>query len=182
VHRSGLPDRYQEATWEGVDVPDAAEWRHTVALPAFLRRGQGLLIPGPVGTGKSSLAAVIAMEALQVPLFPGAADFHTVRWEYVPRMLDELIGGNRIEVQTRQERPGLLVWDDFGVGQLADWMVPYLDRIVETRYRNRRSMIVTTNIDPALLAGDPALARIMSRWRQSLKRLDVVGKDRRRPE
>jgi DNA replication protein DnaC len=117
-----------------------------------------------------------------VPVTPGSSDFHTVRWEYVPTMLDELIAGKRNEVLERQEKPGLLVWDDFGVSQLADWMVPYLDKVVETRYRARRSMIVTTNIDPAIFADDPALARIMSRWRQTLKRLDVVADDRRRPE
>lgn len=178
--RAGVPARYGAATWDQVEVQEAREWRvATTLLPPRLRRGQGLLIAGPVGTGKSSIAALICREvlALRDPAF-------SVRWEYFPAMLDELeTRQTRMAVQHRQVHKGLVVWDDFGVDRLAEWQIPLLDRIVERRYAANRAMIVTTNVDPALLAADVGLARITSRWRQrNGPALHVHGPDRRRRE
>lgn len=168
-------------------VQDARSWQRGVLLHSYLRRGRGLILMGPVGTGKSSIAACIARDALQIGRGDEVPVLHlgqpTVRWEYVPTMLDNLEKGDRIAVEERQYRPSLLVWDDFGVDKLAPWQYGYLDRIVEWRYARRLSMVITTNVKPADLEKDVELGRMLSRWRQMCDWLVVAdGGDRRRPE
>src|SRR6478609_458052 len=116
LHRAGVRPRYQEATWDQVaNADDYAEWRTPLVLQAKIRYGRGLILLGPVGTGKSSAAACIAREVLQLE------QRGTVRWEYFPSMLDELeTREGRLRVQDRQRQLGLVVWDDVGVEKLAE--------------------------------------------------------------
>jgi DNA replication protein DnaC len=176
MRRSGIPDRYQDATWDLVANPaDYAEWKTPIILQAKIDHGRGLILPGPVGTGKSSAAACIAREVLKLPRRG------SVRWEYFPSMLDELeTREGRIRVQQRQA--GLVVWDDVGVDKLAEWHFGFIDRIVERRYSMHQSMLITTNMDPADIAADKAWARTWSRWRQTTEPIWITGQDRRRPE
>jgi DNA replication protein DnaC len=175
MHQAGIPARYREVLWDGVEEQDARDWQASVMLEPNLRRGKGLLIAGPVGTGKSSIAACIARDTLAMG--------KSARWEYVPDMLDELTDGRlRIAVEGRQIAADVLVWDDFGVGKLADWQIPLLDRVVERRYSRRKSMIITTNEQVSSIVSDPALARIVDRWKQTNKVLVIDRASRRREE
>jgi len=173
--RWNVPKQYLDVNWDQAWLPDgfvAGEWKGDL-LRAALRRGKGLLIGGPTGTGKSSLAALIARETALAGL--------RVRWEYVPTMIDTMEFGKaeRLAVEERQRTAGLVVWDDFGVDELADWQIGFIDRIVEQRYGSGRSMIITTNTPFAELKADLRLGRIMSRWRQRNLGLTINGEDRR---
>ena len=165
-----VPDLYRGATWDRVRAPAIKEW--TIALAArtkkadepgpanFALLGHGLLVFGPVGTGKSSAAALICREA--------ALQGRTVRWSYVPDLCDKIAqtAKERTHESRMQEAVDLLVWDDFGVRDLADWEVGYLDQMVEARYRSRKPMVITTNWTAADLRDDARLARMVDRWRE----------------
>lgn len=130
------------------------------------------MILGPVGTGKSSTAGILARAAVEADL--------VVRWEYVPTMLDAVEDRrSRREVFDRQRSADLLVWDDFGVGGLTEWQVGLIDRVVEHRYSRLKSMIVTTNVSLELLRTDPLLARFIDRWRQRTRPLEIGGRSMR---
>jgi DNA replication protein DnaC len=174
-----VPPKYRdESDWE--QVPDSLavplmEWRVADILQAKLAHGRGLLLAGPVGTGKSMTAALLCREVGRLG--------RSVRWEYVPDMLDALSDPKtRQQVVARQRHCTLLVWDDFGVERLADWQIGHLDRIVEGRSRARRSMIITTNHTPELLRADPALARMTDRWRAMCTPMILGGPSRRTAE
>lgn len=172
MSNSGIPARYQEAVWQKVRYPQirsyadgwASNWEH----------GRGLMIFGSVGTGKSSVAALIAKEVL--------AGGFTARWEYVPTMVDE-IGDrqSRMAAYRRQVTPSLLVWDDWGVTNLAEWQIGLLDRIVERRYSRKMPMVVTTNLTGADLRADEALQRMVDRWNQVMTGWTIDGKSQRTP-
>lgn len=167
-----MPERYQDADWDKVDVDDARNVARN--LSEYVESGRGLMVAGPVGTGKSSLAALLSKTAIQFGF--------TVRWEYVPKMLDEAQARDTGSfVKHRQRIVDLLVWDDFGVQALAPWEISLLDRIVESRYSRKRSMIVTSNIDPSVYKDDPALSRFVDRWRETLRILHVGGESKREP-
>jgi DNA replication protein DnaC len=118
------------------------------------------MLLGPIGTGKSSAAALIVREAIEVGRF--------CWWSYVPDLVDELTQNvaSRRQEMVRQTQASLVVWDDFGAREFADWEIGHLDQIVERRYRARKPMIVTTNLTTQDLRADQRLARIVDRWRQ----------------
>jgi DNA replication protein DnaC len=168
------------ADWDQVDLPELAEWKVPQILEAKLRHGRGLILAGPVGTGKSSVAALIAKGVLALP----GEVVRTVRWESVAEMVDEMEAkrDGKFSVERRLRLPDLLVLDDLGVDKLAEWQIADLDRIVDARYRRRRSTIVTTNLQISEIARDPAYGRITSRWRETCDAYVMNGEDRRRPE
>lgn len=136
-------------------------WRRSEQIPRQPRfAGKGMILLGPVGTGKSSAAALACKAA--------AEKSRTVVWMYVPDLIDELTdkAAKRAQVIRRATRADLLVWDDFGVRDMADWELGYLDQIVENRYRNFQPMIVTSNLTSEDLRGDVRLHRITDRWRE----------------
>lgn len=166
-----VPSVYLGGDWSKVRSPAVAQWAQHLddrvppkvapEKPVNLDLlGHGLFVFGPVGTGKSTAAALCARRAAQ-------AD-RTVRWSYVPDLVDALTSNAKernAEIQ-RQALVDLLVWDDLGVRDFADWEISYLDQIVESRYRRRRPMLVTTNWTPADLIADERLARMVDRWRE----------------
>lgn len=170
LRRGRVPELYLESNWETVRSPAIAEWSKTVHQRTWKRiddeprvdgqSGHGLLIMGPVGTGKSSAAALACRSAVEAG--------RSVVWAYVPEMISQMALGarERAEEIRLQSRTDLLVWDDFGVTDVADWEIGYLDQIVEARYRNRKPMIVTTNWKAEDLARETRMSRLVDRWRQ----------------
>lgn len=170
VRKSRIPPLYLGAEWGLVRDAGVRQWtlgisgriqdRSDETPPNWRLLGHGLMIIGPVGTGKSSAAALCGMAAIRVD--------RTVLWSYVPDLLDVMSAGNRErrEEISRQSGVDLLIWDDFGVRDMADWEIGFMDQIVEARYRRRRPMIVTTNLSRADLTSDGRLSRLVDRWRE----------------
>lgn len=170
--RSNVPIQYREAVLEKCRVQDdLAHWMETAET--LIRRGRGELIFGPVGTGKSSTAALIAAEAVKVRA--------SVEWRYVPDLCDQLLANSRqrAEVVRNITAPDVVVFDDFGVRPFSDFEVGILDQIFENRYRRRRSVVLTTNIPREKITDDPRLQRMVDRWRQTCGGITINGKSMR---
>lgn len=168
-----VPDLYLEARWDLVRSPAVKQWADGVAArcrrrseaagpPNFGLWGHGLILLGPTGTGKSSAAALVAEAAVEAE--------RTVAWRYVPDLCD-ILTSNASARQTeirRLSHVDLLILDDFGVREIADWEVGYLDQIMEARYRSRKPVVITTNLTPVQIREDVRLERMTDRWRERL--------------
>lgn len=178
---------YLAGEWAEVRAKAVAQWARDVQWRVASRtepnekpqlQGHGLMIFGPVGTGKSTAAALCCKAA--------AEHGRSVRWSYLPDLVDRLTTSAKArEHEVRmQEAIDLLVWDDLGVRDLADWEIGYLDQIVESRYRLRRPMIVTTNWTREDLNADDRLTRMVDRWRERVASRGAVlaGESRRKRE
>jgi hypothetical protein len=170
---AGVPDIYLRADWDKVRSRGVRDWTLTIEHRTRRRSdpgtinwqllGHGLIIVGPVGTGKSSAAALCAREAARIE--------RTVLWHYVPDLLDSLANVRaRPELVRRLSHVDLLILDDLGVRDVADWEVGYLDQIVHNRYEQRKPMVITTNIDLADLKKDQRFERMADRWRERTAR------------
>jgi DNA replication protein DnaC len=164
-----VPELYWKAEWDKVRQPGIREWCRTLevrtARPSdgstlnWRLLGRGLMLLGGVGTGKSSAAGLICLEAAKLR--------RTLRWAYAPTLLDELLEWRaRPQLMRELAAVDLLVLDDFGVRALTDWEVGYLDEIVERRYHARRPMVVTANLTVHDLRSDERWARMVDRWRE----------------
>lgn len=165
-----MPQLYTEGDWARVRSELVQRWAHGVEARTRRRSdpgtvnwsliGRGALLVGPRGTGKSTAAGLLCRAAVTAG--------RTVQWSYLPDLADSLAGkpAERAQVVRHQVAVDLLVWDDFGVRDLADWEIGFLDQIVEGRYRAYRPMIVTSNLTPTMLAADQRIGRLVDRWQE----------------
>ena len=100
---------------------------------------------GPVGTGKTTLAMLISKTAME-------AD-RTVAIYSLPRLLTLLRETFREESAYSLSQlldklcsVDLLQIDDVGAEQTTAWVLEQLYTVVNTRYEDRRSLILTTNL------------------------------------
>ena len=131
----------------------------------------GLLFWGGVGTGKSFLAGCIANApiAQEVP----------VRMTNFAHILNELSNSfsGRNEVVDRLCRYPLLIIDDFGMERGTEYALEQIYNIVDSRYRSRKPLIVTTNLtlDEIRHPQDTAHARIYDRLLEMCVPISCIG-------
>lgn len=126
------------------------------------KKGQGLLLWGPVGTGKTFFAGCIA-NALIDRCIP-------VLMIEIPNFLSELAGmppSERNQFIESFNEYSLLILDDLGVERNSEYAAEQVFRLVDSRYRSKNPLIVTTNLTldemkkPADLAHERIFGRIL---------------------
>lgn len=180
LRRLGFPDaelaRYTFSLDDGGNPTlSRAARRYVERFDLFLRDGQGLLLYGSPGTGKSFYAFCIANALIE---------------QGVPCLVT---GFSRIvnELQRRQERQTyidnlsrfkLLVIDDFAAERDTEYMTEQVFSIVDARYRQRLPLIITTNLTGGEIknASSVSKQRILSRLLEMCQPIEVTGEDRRR--
>jgi DNA replication protein DnaC len=151
--------------------------RFTAQISENLDQGNGIWIMGDVGTGKTALAMLVSKAALQAS--------RTVAIYSLPRLLNlirESIEGEDgvVGFLDRLCSVDLLHLDDVGAENRTDWALEQLYSIVNTRYEDGRSIVMTTNLDPHELAeqiGQRTVSRLVEMCGDPLP---LYGTDRRR--
>jgi DNA replication protein DnaC len=100
----------------------------------------GLFLWGGVGTGKSFLAGCIANALIEQEV--------PVRMTNFARILNELNSSfsGRNDIVDKFCRYPLLIIDDFGMERGTEYALEQIYNIVDSRYRSRKPLIVTTNL------------------------------------
>jgi DNA replication protein DnaC len=151
------------------------------SLEDNLEAGRGLWFDGPVGTGKTSLAILVAKAAKQAgrsyAVYPVPRLLAEIKRTFDRDASDSYLGFFR-----RLCSVDLLVLDDLGAEKQTEWVLEQLYSIVNERWQDRRSIVVTTNIpdeDPeaptvALRAGVRELRSVVSGGRYDGRDLDEL--------
>ena len=180
-----IPRRYQGVSFDRPPVTHinphvVAEVRRYVGtLPDQLARGRGMWFQGDVGTGKTTLAMLISAEALRRG--------HSVAIYSLPRLLarirrtyDAETGEQGyLEFFERLTSVDLLHLDDLGAEKRTDWVLEQLYSIVNARYEDGRSIVLTTNLDHTELReqiGERTVSRLVEMCGDPLP---LFGADRR---
>lgn len=116
-------------------------------LDENLEKGRGLWFMGSTGTGKTTLSMLISSQAL--------AKGYSVAIYTMPKLLARIRGtyerdkGDDTYLQffERLSQVDLLHIDDFGAEKRSEWVIEQLYSILNERYEQERSIIVTTNLD-----------------------------------
>jgi DNA replication protein DnaC len=113
-----------------------------------LEQGKGLWFDGPVGTGKTSLAILVAKAAKEAgrsyAVYPVPRLLAEIKRTFDRDASDSYMGFFR-----RLCSVDLLVLDDLGAEKQTEWVLEQLYSIVNERWQDRRSIVVTTNFpDP----------------------------------
>ena len=178
--RSGVPDRFRNATLDNWRPVGAAQDAVLTAVRAYaessesaLQSGRGLILLGAVGVGKTHLAVGVTQKVIasgHAATFVRVGDlFAAIKRSFNPDAAafdDE----NLRSVQ-------FLILDDLGASRGTDWETSVLHDLLAHRYDHRLPTIVTTNeSDFDRVVGE----RIADRFDENALRLTIAGTSQRK--
>jgi DNA replication protein DnaC len=177
-----IPRRYQHVSFDRPPVTEidrqivAATRRFAATIDQQLDAGRGLWFMGPVGTGKTTLAMLVSKAALDAG--------RSVAIYSLPRLLNEIRDTHRAErshvnLLDRLTSVDLLHIDDVGAERTTDWVLEELYSIVNGRYEDQRSVVITTNILDREALCEQITERTVSRLTEMCDELPLLGDDHR---
>lgn len=179
---STIPPRFRSAGWDRaplVDLPD----RVLAPVRAFaeqiderLDAGRGLWMSGPVGTAKTTLGMLVCKAAIETG--------RTVAIYSLPQLLGVIrdtfdSDNSQADLMERLAIVDLLHLDDVGAEKTSAWVLEVLYMIVNARYEQQRSMIITTNLVDREELGGQLDERTVSRLWEMCEQHEVSGPDLR---
>lgn len=133
-------------------IPDGLPYKESITkycqnIHKCERRGYGLYLAGPLGSGKTA-TAVIALKAAIIR--GGTALFMTsaeIQRAFLSRNMPTLPNGCPVDEGCFNVQ--FLVIDDFGAeDQKTDWKQQHVETVIRARQRDRLPTIITSNIKP----------------------------------
>jgi DNA replication protein DnaC len=178
-----IPRKYQGAAFERPPVTEMPGPQVQVVkrfvrdIDTNLDAGRGLWFYGSVGTGKTTLAMIVSRAALDAG--------RSVAIYSLPRLLAEIRAtfesdseGSYVDFLDRLAAVDLLHVDDVGAERTSDWVLEQLYAIVNARYEEERSVVITTNLERDELA-EQINERTVSRLEEMCEILPLYGSDAR---
>lgn len=150
----GIPKRYYDMDFEWLRKHGSFSKENSEAyavvkqyvdnLEVNLKSGKGLILRGPAGTGKTSIAVSILKQAMA--LGKGCLMIS------MPNLLDNMLtlskGDNVAYLSYEQKLRNipLLLLDDFGAEySKSDWVASKVESVIIDRYNRMKPIILTTN-------------------------------------
>jgi DNA replication protein DnaC len=181
---TGIPKRFRGVGFDRQPIADmdpalTREIRVFVRdINANLDKGRGLWLFGDVGTGKTSLAMLVSKAALD--------SGRSVAIYSMPRLLSDI----KETYEDRSERSymelfervvgvDLLHIDDLGAEKRTDWVLEQLYSIINERWQEQRSIVVTTNLVDVDELREQIGPRTVSRLHEMCDLIPIMGRDRR---
>jgi DNA replication protein DnaC len=147
---TGIPKRYREVSFTRKPICDL-DHRILTEVRAFvdgiedhLHKGRGIWFAGDLGTGKTSLAMLVSKAAEQkgrsVAIYPFTRLLAEIKDTY-----DGTTAHSYMSLYRRLCAVDLLQLDDVGAEKRTDWVLEQLYSVVNERWQDERSIVITTN-------------------------------------
>ena len=173
LRRTHIPTRYANCTLDDFDThfPSA----HRTLAPALLKargfvehyphnNGTGLLLTGSIGVGKTHLAVGILQALVAGRGVNGLFCDYRDLLKQVQHSYNKAVAATELEVLAPVFDAEVLVLDELGASKPTDWVWDTVAHILNTRYNDRRTTIITTNYaNLGPLGTEPATTRHASR-------------------
>lgn len=183
-----MDEQFRECTFENFIVDDENEKYYKLALN-YCRRWQemkqkniGLLLWGLPGTGKSYLAFCIANKLIE-QLIPVIAISSIGFLNMLKQTYSNYGQEGEAEIIAMFRNASLLVLDDLGAENETGWAKEKLYELIDFRYRDKKPLIVTTNLTPDQLkqkmTQQDKVPRTYDRLIEMCYPIEVKGKSRR---
>jgi DNA replication protein DnaC len=150
-----IPKRYEHCTLEDFDTGFRGATRSLAAAHLRAKRfvesypvetgGTGLLLTGSIGVGKTHLATgilrALVLERGATGLF---CDYRELL-KQVQNSYNRQVQATELEILAPVFDAEVLVLDELGASKPTDWVWDTVAHILNTRYNDRRTTIITTN-------------------------------------
>ena len=146
---------------------------------------RGLLLMGPVGTGKTHLSAAILRGLIEKRIPCLFYEFGALLKE-IQNSYNPVSQTSELKVLAPVYETEVLVLDELGASKPTDWVRDTMMQIIGTRYNNRRLTIFTTNyFDARHTPAEETLedrvgVRLRSRLYEMCRTIIIEGEDYRR--
>lgn len=166
--QSRLGIRFKECSFENFKIRKGTEDAYTTTkkyadnFNKHREEGKGLLLSSIPGTGKTHLMAAITNQLVN--------NMTSVIFVVVPELLQQIRSTYGKGTQTEGQimyglaECDLLILDDIGAEKQSDWTMEKLFTVIDSRYRDRKPILFTTNCNSVELRdrlGDRTFSRIM---------------------
>lgn len=187
LEQYGIKGRYNDMTFDrlkalGAPVEDREVYNQAYKYGAHIRdhitNGRGLILLGPVGTGKTSIAVSILRRAIEQ-----GYNGYIISMISLLDTLQTLIKGpaeHYIKFENRIRNIPLLVLDDFGAEYSNAWVANKVESIISDRVGDRKSTIITTNLTVAQIKSSYD-GRVYDRLKETSFLLRFKGQSNRKP-
>lgn len=159
LKKNGLPDEslydYTFKNDNGMNPEIKFAHKYVENWDEMKSTSTGLLIWGNVGTGKSFFAGCIANALLEQGVSVYMTNF--------ARILNALTGmysTNRNEYIEKLNQYSLLIIDDLGIERNSEFAMEQIFNLIDSQYRSKKPMIITTNLTLEEIKKPNDLARL----------------------
>ena len=176
----GIKDRYVDMTFDklkaqGAPVEDRQAYnnafKYGVHVREHITNGRGLIMIGPVGTGKTSKAIEQGYNGYLISM---TSLFDTLL------TLSKGPSEHYLKFENRIRNSPLLVLDDFGAEYASEWVQQKVASIIADRVERSKSTIITSNLSVEQIkkAYD---SRVYDRLKGTSFLISFKGKSQRQP-
>jgi DNA replication protein DnaC len=155
LERAQIPRRYEHCTLDSFETKFSGAHR---SLEASLLRargfvdgfpleteGRGLLITGPIGIGKTHIATGILQALVAERGAKGLFCDYRDLLKKVQNTYNQQVAETELDILRPVFEADVLVLDELGAAKPTDWVWDTVAHILNTRYNDRRTTIITTN-------------------------------------
>jgi DNA replication protein DnaC len=181
IAKTNIPRRYEHCTLDSYETGFHGATRSLKSAHLSARKfvesypletqGTGLLLTGSIGVGKTHLAVGILQALVAERGATGLFYDYRELLKQVQNSYNKQVQATELEILRPVFEAEVLVLDELGASKPTDWVWDTVAHILNTRYNDRRTTIITTNYANAgplgslveLGQGETARARAASR-------------------
>jgi DNA replication protein DnaC len=199
IRAARIPPRYQHCEFGNYDKgksdskSDTSKWMAMTEAQRVLDDyltvdGRGLLFMGPVGVGKTHLAAAILRHLIEKYHVRGLFYQFGALLRQIQDSYNPVSQTSEMTVLEPVFNADVLVLDELGASKPTDWVRDTMMQIINTRYNDKRLTIFTTNYsdkrknesDPTELLEERIGVALRSRLYEMCKTVEIEGEDYRK--
>lgn len=177
---SGVPGGYIGCTVSGYKPQNQHEATAREAIIEWIKgyqpRIKGLLLIGPVGTGKTHLLCATAIALIKTKT---VQPIYRTTNDYLRRMKDRFNDPKADDEFDLCSECTVLALDDLGLERPTDWSINELCDLVDSRYREDRTLLAASNMTLDMME-EVYGSRLVDRLHQVCQVLHCDGASRRR--
>lgn len=184
-----MDSKFLECTFENFEIDTSNQRYYNIAkkyverFDEIKKANLGLLLYGPPGVGKTYLVFCIA-NALLKKMVPVIAISSIGLLNRIRDSYSKYGDAGEVEIINNLKNASLLIIDDLGAENSKNWAKEKLYEIIDSRARDKKPLIITTNLDleqlKEKLTSDDGVHRTYDRIIEMCTPIQVLGKARRK--